>query len=87
MTTYIRFTEITNIESMERLPNSKNGNPRFQITFANGLKGKTPVDAGWAYAICNGMGEVVVSYHYTPSGRTVLDGLQETAYSRRHRFT
>ena len=80
MANHIRFTAITNVESINRLPNSKNGNPRFEITFANGLKGKTQVDAGWAYAICATMGEVVVSYHFTPSGRTVLDGLQKSQW-------
>lgn len=77
MTTYIRFTKDTEIESLEKLRNSRNGNPRFKIRFTNGIEGTTQTDAGWAYAIHSGMRKVRVRFHYTNSGRCIIDKLSE----------
>lgn len=41
------------ITSLERLRLSVNGNPRFRVTFDNGLTAQTQSDAGFAYAIEN----------------------------------
>ena len=43
--------EIREVHSVKRLNNSRNGNPRYEFHFANGMKWKTPVDAGWVYGI------------------------------------
>ena len=51
MTDYMTFTNTFNVDSIERLNNSTNGNPRFLFTFDNGFRMATPVDAGWVYAI------------------------------------
>ena len=45
------FCDVMKVDSVERLNNSRNGNPRYEFHFANGLKWKTPVDAGWVYGI------------------------------------
>ena len=45
------FCDVMKVNSVERLNNSRNGNPRYEFHFANGMKWKTPVDAGWVYGI------------------------------------
>ena len=80
MTTYIQFTKCTYIESIERLNNSRNGNPRYKITFTNGIEGTTKTDAGFVYAIHKGTGAVSVKFHYTTKGRCVIDDISEGDY-------
>ena len=80
MTSYIQFTKATEIESIERLRNSRNGNPRFKIRCTNGIEGTTKTDAGWAYAIHDGMKKVTVKFHYTPAGKCIIDDLLEGTY-------
>jgi|TARA_B100000959_G_C14439267_1_gene402008 hypothetical protein len=45
------FCNVLEVNKVERLNNSFHGNPRYEFHFANGLKWKTPVDAGWVYSI------------------------------------
>lgn len=75
------FTKIAEVESIERLPNSRNGNPRFRIRFTDRLEGITKTDAGWAYAIHDGMKTVTIRYHYTPGGRCIIDDVLEGSYT------
>lgn len=77
MTSYIQFMKTTEVESIERLRNSRNGNPRYQIRFTNGIEGVTKTDAGWAYAIHDGMKRVTVKFHYTTKGKCVIDDMLE----------
>lgn len=46
------MTEMT-IDSIKRLKNSVNGNPRFDITFTNGVVSRTSSDTSFAYAVGN----------------------------------
>lgn len=44
---------VARIVSVKRENSSVNGNPRFSITFSNGITRKTSSDAGIAYGIEN----------------------------------
>lgn len=77
MSEYIQFQQATRIESIERLKNSVNGNPRYKIVFSNGVSGVTKSDASWAYSIHAGMTRVLVSYHFTPKSKCVIDDISE----------
>jgi hypothetical protein len=64
------------IDKIKRLANSRNGNPRFMVEFADGMIMQTAPDAGWVYGIVPDqlIGRVVTaSYYMTPSGNAVLD--------------
>ena len=39
------------VASVERLSNSRNGNPRFEVTLTNGMKARTAADEGWVYGV------------------------------------
>lgn len=80
MASYIQFTHVLQLDTIARLKNSRNGNPRFILAFTNGLIGKTKSDAGFAYAIHNGMNLVTVKYHFTPKGNCVIDDILEGEY-------
>jgi hypothetical protein len=77
MSEYIQFQQATRVESIERLKNSVNGNPRFKVSFTNGVLGVTKNDAGFAYSIHAGMGRVLVSYHFTASAKCIIDDITE----------
>jgi hypothetical protein len=47
------------------------------LGFADGLTGKTKTDAGFAYAIHDGMTYVTVKYHFTPKGKCIIDDISE----------
>lgn len=67
------------IDSIKRLRNSRNGNPRFEIVFNINQKGKTKTDAGFVYAITDSMlGKPVrIQYHFTPSrGACIIDNVE-----------
>jgi hypothetical protein len=78
MTSYMKFSQVSTLEKLERLNNSRNGNPRFKVTFADGRHGKTDTDAGFAYAICDSwQGERVRAvYRITPSGNIAIMDLE-----------
>mgnify|MGYP004449402207 FL=1 len=66
------------MQSIKRLHNSKDGNPRFEFTFSNGESMKTASDVMWSLAILPDrlVGRpIAATFHYTPSGRAVLDGV------------
>ncbi len=77
MASYIQFTQVLQLDTIARLKNSRNGNPRFLLAFTNGLIGKTKTDAGFAYAIHNGMNLVTVKYHFTNTGKCIIDDVTE----------
>lgn len=77
MSTYIQFTRPALLDSIVRLNNSRNGNPSYLLGFADGLTGKTKTDAGFAYAIHDGMSYVTVKYHFTPKGKCIIDDISE----------
>ena len=80
MANYIQFTKVALVDTIVRLKNSRNGNPRFLMAFTNGLIAKTKVDAGFAYAIHSGMTLVTIKYHFTPKGNCILDDILEGEY-------
>ena len=77
MATYMQFTQVSALAKLERLANSRNGNPRFKVTLANGQSGKTKTDAGFAYAICdNWQGKQVrAEYRVTGKGNLMFTDL------------
>jgi hypothetical protein len=77
MSTHIQFTQPALLDSIVRLNNSRNGNPSYLLSFTDGLTGKTKTDAGFAYAIHDGMSYVTVKYHFTPKGKCVIDDVTE----------
>lgn len=83
---YIQFTEVLKVKEIKRLCNSRNGNPRFRIRFSNGISGTTKTDAGWVYAIHNGMTTVTAKFHFTPTGRCVIDDMLEGSYILQERI-
>lgn len=78
MTNYMQFTKVSELTKLERLNNSRNGNPRFHVTLANGQAGKTKSDAGFAYAICaNWQGKPVkAQYRITQAGNIIFTDLE-----------
>ena len=79
----------TTVVDVQRLNNSRNGVPRYEIktidcfSFSDTLKmcaqsWKTPADCGWVYGLnfhaLEGK-EVELEYHYTKTGRVVLDNI------------
>lgn len=46
-------TTVHTISSIERLALSRNGNPRFRMTFADGRVAETQSDASYGYAVGN----------------------------------
>ena len=78
MTSYMRFTRVKRVEKIDRLKNSRNGNPRYKFIFEDGDALTTQTDAGWVYAICPDQltgRPIAATYHFTPSGKGVLDGV------------
>lgn len=77
MGTYIQFSRVALVDTIVRLNNSKNGNPRYLIAFADGLSGITKSDAGFVYGIHSGLSYVRVTYHFTPRGKCIIDDIEE----------
>lgn len=77
MAEYMQFTRVALVDTIVRLKNSKNGNPRYLIAFADGLSGKTKSDAGFVYSIHSGLSYVRVSYHFTAKGNCVIGDISE----------
>jgi len=77
MPTYVQFTQPALLTSIVRLNNSRNGNPSYMLGFTDGLTGKTKTDAGFAYAIHDGMTYVTVKYHFTPKNKCIIDDITE----------
>jgi hypothetical protein len=78
MASFMRFTRVKRVEKIDRLKNSRNGNPRFKFIFEDGDALTTQPDAGWVYAICPDQltgRPIAATYHFTPSGKGVLDGV------------
>lgn len=75
MPNHIQFTHVLQLDSLARLKNSRNGNPRYLVAFTNGLVGKTKPDSSMAYAIHSGLSFVTVKYHFTPKGHCVIDDI------------
>jgi|TARA_R110002020_G_scaffold458642_1_gene676166 hypothetical protein len=45
------LTTTLRVAKVEKLNNSRNGNPKFKFIFENGLEMVTPTDVMWAYEI------------------------------------
>ena len=78
MASYMQFKRIKIVQSIKRLHNSKDGNPRFEFTFSNGERMKTAANVMWAFAIVPDrlVGRpIAATFHYTRSGCAVLDGV------------
>ena len=78
MASYMQFTKATLVDSIKRLNNSRNGNPRFEVVFNTDQKGKTKTDAGFTYAITDSMvGKPVwIKYHFTSRGACIIDNIE-----------
>jgi hypothetical protein len=77
MSTSMQFTKQSRIESIKRLNNSRNGNPRFSIALENGVAGKTQSDASFAYAICDGWqgNSALAEFKVTNAGNVIFTHL------------
>ena len=78
MASFMRFTRVKRVEKIDRLKNSRNGNPRYKFIFEDGDALTTQTDAGWVYAICPDQltgRPIAATYHFTPSGKGILDGV------------
>ena len=51
MADYMTFTNTFKVKAVERMNNSRNGNPKFKFIFYNGKEMVTPTDVMWAYKI------------------------------------
>lgn len=61
---------IKTIAKLERLKLSRNGNPRFLVTFTDGTTAQTQTDASIGYSIENSeFRDVPVRVSYTRAGR------------------
>jgi hypothetical protein len=82
MSTHIQFTKPALLTNIVRLKNSRNGNPSYMLGFADGLIGKTKTDAGFAYAIHDGMAMsyVTIKYRFTPKGKCIINDILEGVY-------
>lgn len=47
------FTEVKTIDYLERMNNSKNGNPRWRVGFSDGTSATTAPDSAVSYEIGN----------------------------------
>lgn len=62
--------QVLTIASLERLKLSVNGNPRFKVTFTNGLVAQTQTDGSVGYSIENSeYRDVPVLVTFTKAGR------------------
>jgi hypothetical protein len=77
MATYMQFTQTTTLAGLERLKDSRNGNPRFRVVLSNGQIGKTKTDSGFTYGICDSwVGKRVrAQYRVTNSGNLMFTDL------------
>lgn len=61
---------VVTIASLERLPLSVKGNPRFRVTFTDGTVAQTQTDASVGYSIENPeYRRAPVRVSFTPAGR------------------
>jgi hypothetical protein len=67
---------------MEKLRNSRNGNPRYRMRFENGIEGRSKTDASWPYAVSDIWlnKPIIFHFHYTNSGRCIIDQAVFAAY-------
>lgn len=72
------FKKQSTLTTIKRLKNSRDGNPQFLLTFANGLSGKTKANSGEAYAISDRMigQSIAFDYYLTDSGREYIQNIQ-----------
>jgi len=49
----VKVQTIASRNSFERMPSSRNGNPRFRVTFTDGTSAPTMPDTMWAYGAAN----------------------------------
>lgn len=78
MATYMQFTQTTTLAALERLNNSRNGNPRWRVVWSDGRVGKTKSDAAFNYSICDSwVGKPVrIQYHVTNTGNLMVTNLE-----------
>ena len=79
MASYMRFSNRKVVDHVERLNNSRNGNPKYRVTFDNDEVMTTQADVTWVYGVAfdrlEGTGQIV-TYHVTASGKLILDDLK-----------
>ena len=66
----------TTLNSLERLPSSANGNPRFKCLF-NGVSCQTGVDSSLGYKMQNFIGKNVIVTIGTHYGKATLNSIKE----------
>lgn len=59
---------IRRVAKLDRLRNSRNGNPRYRVTFEDGSCARTKSDAEISYGITNPELRGAVRVSFTPSG-------------------
>lgn len=77
--THLKLTKGAILDNIKRLKNSKNGNPRYELTFNGlGFTANTKSDSSYAYKICDHwQGKpVIVEYHITSKGNIAIDDLE-----------
>lgn len=73
--------QVLTIATLERLKLSVNGNPRFRVTFTNGLVAQTQTDSSVAYSIENSeYRDVPVLVDFTRAGRIFGIAVAPVAY-------
>jgi hypothetical protein len=71
-----RFRISGKLKVIERMKNSRNGNPRYKFTVGDSLPIVTRIDSSYGYEITNHDGKPVIAtvgYHY---GRLTLNNLE-----------
>ena len=63
------------LEIIERLNNSRNGNPRFIVSI-DGFTCFTPIDSAYGYAVSNFEGKEVIATIGTHYGKPTLKNLK-----------
>lgn len=65
-----KMEKILTIDTLERLNNSRNGNPRFRVTFTDGTVAQTETDGSVNYVIENKeFRDVPLKVTFTKAGR------------------
>ena len=79
------FRVVMEVDQVERLNKSRNGNPRYSFKFAapwindDIIEGKSAPNAGWVYSdnFENHVGKICrFQFHFTNSGKTIIDNVK-----------
>ena len=79
--TYFSSEQYGKVVAVERLNNSTNGNPRYEITLDWGVKCRTAADEGWVYGLNwdNLIGKNVKVLTRRPRKNLIINSLEVAA--------